>query len=60
MLSKDLREGLLDRIKRMKVGRFNSLKLFVLVSAKEMVDNSNVKYLDNTVDRLLKKEIKNG
>ncbi|HLS52761.1 MAG TPA: hypothetical protein VK031_02230 [Tissierellaceae bacterium] len=59
MLSKDLREGLLDRIKRMKVGRFNSLKLFVLVSAKEMVDNSNVKYLDNTVDRLLKKEIKN-
>lgn len=60
MLSKDLREGLLDRIKRMKVGRFNSLKLFVLVSAKEMADNSNVKYLDNTVDRLLKKEIKNG
>ena len=60
MLSKDLREGLLDRIKRMKVGRFNSLKLFVLVSAKRMADNSNVKYLDNTVDRLLKKEIKNG
>lgn len=60
MLDSKLREAFLDRVSKSKVGGFKDLKLFTIMFAKELVDDSQTDYLTYDIDGKLRKELLNG